>query len=238
MLDLASLAALGVVAGALTTVAGLGGGLMLVAVLSVLRGPHAALTLTAPALLLGNVHRVWMFHRAIDRAYATPLVLGAGLGAFVGGWLVVGMPAPLVQALIVAVTGYALAKEAGYVSFVPKTTWLFPTALGVGVLASGSGAAVVVAPVLVAGGLSGEAFVATAAAVAIAIHLGRIAAFGIGGALDAQGLAQSALLAATILVGNVLGRSLRARLGEARCREVTMLALVGSVIAGVVGFAR
>lgn len=236
MADLAILALLGLVAGTLTTVAGLGGGLMLVSVLALMRGPLEALTLTAPALLLGNVHRVWMFHSAIDRSVAVPLVTGAGIGAFVGALLVVGLAPAFVQSLIVLVTLYAVAKEAGYVDFRPSGRWLFPTALGVGVIASGSGAAVVVAPVLVAGGLVGEAFVATGAAVAIAIHSGRIAAFGMEGALDANGLMQSAVLAAMILTGNIAGRSLRVKLGEPMCRKVTMVALVGSVIAGIAGF--
>jgi uncharacterized membrane protein YfcA len=237
MTDLVALAALGILAGVLTTIAGLGGGLMLVSVLSFARGPLEALTLTAPALLLGNVHRVWMFRRAIDKRIALPLVSGAGLGALVGSLVLVGLPTVLVQALIVLVIAYALAKESGFVDWQPKTTWLFPTGLGAGFIASSSGAAVVVAPMLVAGGLAGEAFVATSAAVAIAIHCGRVIGFGMEGVLDVNGLLASGLLAVTILAGNEVGRKLRGDLGEARCRRVTIVALVGSLIAALAGLA-
>lgn len=237
MIDLAALVALGVFAGILTTIAGLGGGLMLVSVLSVARGPLEALTLTAPALLLGNTHRVWMFRASIDRRVALPLVAGSGLGALIGSLVLVGLPSFVVQALIAVVIAYALAKESGFVDWRPKATWLFPTGLGAGFIASSSGAAVVVAPMLVAGGLAGEAFVATSAAVAIAIHCGRVIGFGMEGALDLNGLLASALLAGTILCGNVLGRTLRVKLGESGCRRVTMLALTGSLIAALAGFA-
>ena len=49
---------LGVLAGALTTVAGLGGGMLLIYALAALGDPHVALAATAPALLVGNLHRL------------------------------------------------------------------------------------------------------------------------------------------------------------------------------------
>ena len=52
-----ALAALGTIAGILTTLAGQGGGLFLLLAIAALVGPHEALAITAPALLLGNLHR-------------------------------------------------------------------------------------------------------------------------------------------------------------------------------------
>ena len=51
---LAFVGLLGVVAGFLTTVSGMGGGLMLVISLSALWGPHVALANPAPTLLVGH----------------------------------------------------------------------------------------------------------------------------------------------------------------------------------------
>lgn len=62
----AALVPLGLIAGALTTLAGLGGGLMLVGTLSLLYDPRLALAITAPALLVGNLHRATMYRTFID----------------------------------------------------------------------------------------------------------------------------------------------------------------------------
>ena len=78
---------LGFLAGGLTTVAGMGGGVMLVLALSLVASPVEALAITSPALLIGNLHRVAVGRRAIDRAVARPFVLGALPGSLLGGLL-------------------------------------------------------------------------------------------------------------------------------------------------------
>src|SRR5688572_1452872 len=54
---------LGIAAGFLTTVAGMGGGLLLVTALAVVWGPHVALPVTSLALLVGNLHRLALYRR-------------------------------------------------------------------------------------------------------------------------------------------------------------------------------
>ena len=51
------IALLGILAGILTTLAGLGGGMLLVLALSLTSSPVTELAATAPALSLGNLHR-------------------------------------------------------------------------------------------------------------------------------------------------------------------------------------
>ena len=75
---------LGLLAGLLTTVAGMGGGLFLIVALGVTRGPHVALALSAPALLLANLHRAWLFRAHLDRGVASRLAAGAIPGAILG----------------------------------------------------------------------------------------------------------------------------------------------------------
>ena len=75
---------LGVLAGILTTVAGLGGGMVLMLALSLLTSPTVALAATAPALLAGNLHRSVMFRGQVDRRVATSFAAGAFPGALPG----------------------------------------------------------------------------------------------------------------------------------------------------------
>ena len=91
------LVVLGVLAGGLTTVAGMGGGVMLVLALSLVASPVEALAITSPALLVGNLHRVAVGRRAIDRAVARPFVLGALPGSLLGGLVAVAVPPALLQ---------------------------------------------------------------------------------------------------------------------------------------------
>jgi hypothetical protein len=65
--DLLTLVPLGLLAGVLTTVAGMGGGMMLVVVLSLVWDPRVALASTAPALLVGNAHRAYLYRAQVAR---------------------------------------------------------------------------------------------------------------------------------------------------------------------------
>src|SRR5687767_13036298 len=58
---------LGLVAGSTTTIAGVGGGVVLTLALSPILGPHVALAVTALPLVLGNAHRLLAFRAHVDR---------------------------------------------------------------------------------------------------------------------------------------------------------------------------
>src|SRR3954463_16054821 len=95
---------LGLAAGVLTTLAGQGGGLFLVVACSAVVGPHAALAMTAPALLLGNAHRAITFWRAIDRRIAARIIAGALPGAIAGGFVAGVVPVWTLKIMLVAMT--------------------------------------------------------------------------------------------------------------------------------------
>src|SRR5437763_7963450 len=99
-----ALAALGLAAGLLTTLAGQGGGLFLLLATSAVLGPHAALALTAPALLVGNAHRALLLRRSVDRRVAARMIVGALPGALVGGALAGVIPSGALRALLLALT--------------------------------------------------------------------------------------------------------------------------------------
>ena len=85
--------AFGLLAGIITTVTGLGGGLLLVIVLAVVFDPVTALSGTAMGLLVGNAHRVVLYRKELSGSTALPVVLGAVPGAVAAGLVVAWLPA-------------------------------------------------------------------------------------------------------------------------------------------------
>lgn len=226
---------LGLFAGALTTVAGLGGGMLLVLVLSVVWDPHRALAVTAPALLFGNAHRLFLFRRALDRRVALRLALGAVPASFAAGLAMVEVPAVVLHVLLVAMTLLAAARELKLIRFGIDRALVAVGLLAGGLTATTGGGGLLVAPTLRAAGLVGERYVATGAAVAIAMHVGRIGGYSGGGLIDAATLLDSALLGAAILFGNLLGRRLHAHMEEPAKARMTYAVLVTSIGLALLG---
>lgn len=227
---------LGVLAGVLTTIAGLGGGLLLVLALSLAWGPAAALAATAPALLLGNAHRLWLYRRHVDRRVATIFAAGALPGSLAGGALAATLPGGVLHVIMAATAGLAVLRAAGAFTWRPPRAALLPGGLAVGALAATSGGAGLLAsPLFLSLGLSGEAYVATGAAGALAMHVGRIAAYGATGLLDATTLTRASILAAGILAGNLVGDRLRRVIAPAATPWIEHGALVAAVTLALAG---
>lgn len=228
---------LGVFAGALSTLAGLGGGMLLVLVLSAWIDPRTALVTTAPALLLANAHRAWLFRASFDRRVAGAFVLGAFPGALLGSLLTVVLPAAALSWILLAVALLAAARGLGWITWTPRPGALAPAGLAAGTVAATSGAGVLVSPVLLASGIRGDAFIATASASALAIHVGRILGYGAGGLLREETLAASALLAVGLFAGNLLGTRARHRVGERNMTALTYGTLGVVVVLATLGVA-
>lgn len=232
------LGALGVLAGGLTTVAGMGGGVMLVLALSLAASPVEALAITSPALLVGNLHRLALGRRAVERAVARPFVLGALPGSLLGGLVAVALPSLLLQALLLVTTALALARALGWWTLRPRAAALVPAGAVIGAAAATTGSAgLLVGPLIHATGLSGARYVATTAAAAVAMHVGRIAAYGAGGHVTAATLAGSAALALAILAGNSAGELVRRRLSARASVRLEIGVLLGCVALALVGLA-
>lgn len=207
------LAVLGVGCGVLTTVAGLGGGVLMLAAVSAAQDPKVALAATAPALLLGNVHRVWLFRADLDRAIARRFAVGALPGSLSGGILLGRVPDRWLAVLLVGTTGLALARLCGLRVPSPRRGALVPAGFGIGALsATAGGAGILAAPLLMSLGLTGASYVATAAAASVVMHLGRLVSYGATGLFSAAILRTAAVLTATVLVGNALGKRVRTHL--------------------------
>jgi uncharacterized membrane protein YfcA len=204
---------IGLVAGVLTTIAGQGGGLLLLLACSAMIGPHAALAVTAPALLLGNLHRSVLLQSHVDRPVALRVICGAVPGALGGGLLVGVTPAWALRVLLIGISAIAVAKALGLVRFRVPRGALVPAGVAIGAMTGTSGGAgVLFAPVLLSAGLTGRGFVATSSSIALFTHVGRVVGYaGLG--LFSRGLViPTAEVAVAIFVGNALGDRLRTHL--------------------------
>ncbi|MEO0322918.1 MAG: TSUP family transporter [Myxococcota bacterium] len=244
MSDVLWLLPLGLFAGGLTTLAGLGGGLILTLALAAAWGPAPALATAAPALLVGNVHRVALYRRHADWRGIAPFLLGGVPGALLGGVLTVNLPETVLRALLLGAVGLAFARELrllprGLGGANPKPP---PDALVVGgmfvagvVTATSGGGGLLLAPLLLMRGFTNERFVVAASSVATGIHVARIAGYGAGGLVTADVLANAGVLAVAILLGNVLGRRGRRWMSERAGVALTYGVLATSALLTVLG---
>lgn len=227
---------LGVAAGALTTVAGIGGGLVITLVLAVAWEPHAALAVSAPALLMGNVHRLWLLRSEVDRTAALLIAGPALVGALAGGLVAAALPDEVLHWLLVVVTVLALLRELGLAGLPSAKPWLVGGGLLVGMTTATSGAGgLLLGPLMLAAGLRGLPFIATGAVVGTTMHVAQSLAFGSTGLLGSEELPVALALGLAILMGNVLGRRLRPRLGERASHRITWATLLGGLVLAVVG---
>jgi len=226
----------GVAAGLITTVAGMGGGLLLLLVLALGTDPVHALVLSSPALLLGNGHRLWRFRHDVDRAVALPLAVGAvptalGVGMFTGE-----APVDLIRWTMLAVALLAALRGLGLWRWTPSVRWGLPIGLTAGAIqATAGGSGVLLAPYLMARDLVGRPYVATIAAVAVALHVARLAGYGAGGLVGAEDVLAGVALAGTILVGNRLGELVAPHIADGPQRKLQVAVLLGCALLGVAG---
>ena len=232
-----TLGVLGMLAGALTTVAGLGGGLLLLISLSLVTDPLSALAMTTPALLIGNLHRSWVFRARVQWPIVRAFALGAVPGAALGSLAAVAVPLWMVNGLMLGITLLSLARAFGKLELTPPRGAFAPAGFVIGGLTgSAGGAAVLTAPLFLSAGLSGETYSGTIAAAAVAMHLGRIAGYGAGGLLTRDLWLFAALLSVAVVAGNGVGRRARRwteRLPAGAIEHATLVICALLAVAGV-----
>ncbi len=227
---------IGLGAGFLSTLAGLGGGLFLTVVLAGWWGPSAALAVAAPALLFGNLHRAWLFRASIDRRTTVVFSTSALAGGLFGGGLAASLPEEFLRWLLLFAVIFALSRQIGWLQFNPRSWLMAPGAFGASVLTATSGAGgPLLTSLLLAAGLRGSTFVATTAVTATAMHVGRIITYGAVGWLNRDRLLSALMLGVAILAGNVLGRRLRPQIGEDGLMWMTYAIVVAALIVTVTG---
>lgn len=237
-MTLALVALLGLSGGFLTTVAGMGGGLLLVTALAALWGPHVALPVTALALLVGNFHRLVLYRRHLRMEVGGPLVLGLVPGSLLGAALVADLPAALLQLTMLALVGLALARVVFHWQWVVPRAALAPAGGAVGVMASaGGGAAVLTCPLILSAGVAGDEYMATMAFAAVAMHVSRTVGYGATGLVGSATFAWAALLAVALVAGNLVGHGARGRIPARARTALEYGVLVVAAILSVAGAA-
>jgi uncharacterized membrane protein YfcA len=231
----AGLVLVGVVAGAITTLAGAGGGLMLMVLLAWLRqDPVEGLAIATPALLVGNLHRLWWYWRELPMPLAPRYTGAVFLGALLGGSLLVSLPPQLVQASLVVAAILAVLTELAPQLRVPAGQTV-ALGLGVGVASATGGAGILSAPVLQASGLRGGAYLAALSAGAVAMHVGRGLMLGAAGRMEGQIWLAAMGLALGLPLGNMLGAWVRARVSDKSLGRVEIFTSTSIATMSVLG---
>ena len=226
-------------AGVVTTLAGMGGGTLLVLVVAWWSGdPLQALSATSLGLLAGNAHRTWMYRRSLHWRTVAPFALGAFPAAVFAGWLVISLPTAWLKLLIAAFAAVAVAGVVLGWRIRPRPQAAVATGAVVGsVSATTGGGGILAGPFFLATGLTGESYIVTAAVGAVAVHVGRLIGYGGGGAINAEVLWLGLGFGVAIPVGNLIGKRLRpflSKAGTARLEQgvaalLAALALVNAV---------
>jgi uncharacterized membrane protein YfcA len=188
----------------------MGGGLLIVFVLSWAVGPKAALVVSAPALMVGNLHRSWLYRADLDGAVVRRLLLGLVPGTLVGALLAGSMPDAAIRVVMIVAALSALARSMSGTRWVLPAGSLTAMAAAVGLFsATAGGAAALLGPLLLAAGLSGRRYLSVVAVGAVAMHVTRLAGYAAAGLWDSAYLPLIAALTVFILLGNLVGDKLR-----------------------------
>lgn len=190
------------------SVAGTGGGVILLPVLVSAFGVREAIPLYAVVLFAGNLSRVWMNRREIDFKVVGWFVLGAVPAAVAGSWLFTRVP----DVGLMRVLGAFLIGSVMWRYHRRRTKPEFPASrfLGIGALfavISGivGNAGPFLAPFYLSYGLAKGAFIGTEALGTAAIHVSKLLTYQSLGAMSAPLWLRGLMLAPVMLAGSFLG---------------------------------
>lgn len=216
----------------LSAVAGFGGGVLLLPVLTGLFGLRVAVPVLTLTQLFSNGSRVWLNRDLIDRHVVVRFALGAVPCAVGGGLLLASAPLePLKRLLGVFLLGFVLWRRMGRLPGKPsgRTFVVVGGLFGLGSALLGS-VGPVTAPFFLAYGLMRGAYIGTEAASALVMHGSKIAAYGVGNLLTQRVLLLGLALSPATLAGAWVGKRLVDRVSD---QFFVRLVEVGLLVAGV-----
>jgi uncharacterized membrane protein YfcA len=223
----------GLVAGAVSTLVGQGGGLLALLALSAALGPREALVMSAPALAVANIHRAWMYRDFLARAVVSRLAAAVLPASVLAGAFAVHAPTALLRGLLLGATALALGRGLGWVRLRVPSGVYTPAGLVIGAFgATSGGAGVLLTPVLISAGLTGEALAGSTAAVALALNGGRLVGYAVGGSFVPSMVSNALTMTVSLLVGNLLGHRLRGVVDPRRLHgfELGAMALAAALV--------
>lgn len=227
------------------TMAGFGAATVLTPVASYLLPMKTAVALVAVFHLFGNAWRLYFFRRQAQWPVVWRFGLPGVLSAFAGAQLAAWMPGHLVRAALGAfLLAYAASEALGWsarrLSRAPGTLLAGGVASGIVAGLIGTGGAIRSACLLVFG-LPKEAYLATSAAIALAVDAARLPVYAAQGFFPGSSGRLLAALLAVAFLGAWTGQRLVRRLPPAVFRRfvLTLLAVMGAklLLDGVRGMA-
>lgn len=220
-------------ASAMSAVAGFGGVVVLLPVLTLVFGVRDAVPILTVAQLVGNASRVWLNRRAVCWPVVGWFAVGSvPLGAL-GGVVFATAPLPLLTRAVGAFLLLAVAcRHLGLKTNRPMPRWAFAPvgAAGSFVSAVAGTAGPLTAPFFLAFGLVKGAYIGTEAATAVVTHATKIAVYGTAALMTARGVGVGLLLGAVMVVGTHLGKRLVDRVTE---RAFVLIVEAVLVVAGL-----
>jgi len=225
-------------AAALSGMSGFGAGLIIALFLTPILGAKAVVPVLSVVMLINNFSRVWFFrgelHWRLIGLVAAPATVTAILGAVVYDRL----ESDVVQALLgtVLIGSIPLRRYLAGRSVAPSSGVMVAFGGGFGFLSSlVVGAGMLVVPLLLGAGLAGASLLATDAAIAVAVNIVKIAAFGSLETLDTQ-LAVIALIMGAITIPGTWLAAWIVRRTDVRIHTVAVeVLIVGGGAAMLVG---
>lgn len=206
-------------------VAGLGGGVLLLGVMATVFPPAVLIPLHGTVLLGTNSGRFVLMWRHILKQLLPVFLVGALVGAAIGGQIVVTLPTPILQIIL----GVFII----YVCWAPKIAarayshtkffllGLLGTLLGMFVGSSGT----LIAPYVAAACPDRRNYVATHSVLMTLIHGLKVLVFGVLGFSLATYLPLIIAMVATAFLGNIFGRAVLNRLPEQLFRRIFQIVL-------------
>lgn len=211
----------------ITAAFGIGGGVIMLAVMATLLPAPAIIPVHGLVQLGSNAGRAVIFRAQIDRRHLKPFVIGAVLGVAAGSSVVVQLDAGVLQIVVGLFVLWTL--------YLPIPALMSRSAGLTGLLSSGltmfvGGTGPFIAAFVKTLGLDRVSHVATHAALMTVQHLLKTIAFGVLGFAFAQWIGFVALLILFGVLGTLAGRSVLLRIDELTFKRaltviLTLLAL-------------
>lgn len=206
-------------------VAGLGGGVMLLAVMATIVPPTILIPLHGTVLFGTNVGRALIMRRHFLKHLLPVFFVGAVLGAIIGGQIVVTLPTATLQIILGLFIIYVCwapriaARAYSHTKFL--LLGLIGTLAGMFVGSSGT----LIAPYVAAACPDRHQYVATHSVLMSLIHGLKVAVFGVLGFAIGAYLPLILSMIATAFLGSLFGRAVLNRLPEAVFRRIFQVVL-------------
>lgn len=211
--------------------AGFGGGIILLPILSSLVGIKHAVPLLTVAQLFGNFSRIYFGWKQIEWKPIVFYSFGTIPFSLLGAWLFVGIDAQILTRLIgLVLIGLVLVRKLGFKLEFSSPYWLILGGCISGMLSSVSGVGGPIAAMMLLNyGLSSMAFIATEASTAIVSHTIKIIMYSKHQLITSEGVAWGSFLGLAMIAGSYSGKKVLDKLSKETFTQIVevLLALTG-----------